>query len=65
MYSLLPVAETSEYNAEGWHGEAVTEGVSPTEGVPMLISYDAYRVFYTVARLGSFTKAAATEGAVF
>ena len=24
----------------------------------MLISYDAYRVFYTVARLGSFTKAA-------
>ncbi|MFR2020764.1 MAG: LysR family transcriptional regulator [Christensenellales bacterium] len=46
-------------NAEGWHGEAVTEGVRPpTEGVPMLISYDAYRVFYTVARLGSFTKAA-------
>ena len=26
----------------------------------MLISYDAYRVFYTVARLGSFTKAAGT-----
>ena len=24
----------------------------------MIVSYDAYRVFYTVARLGSFTKAA-------
>ena len=24
----------------------------------MIVSYDAYRVFYTVARFGSFTKAA-------
>jgi len=33
LYSLLPVAEASEYNAEGWHGEAVTEGVMPAEAV--------------------------------